>query len=317
MAIAHTPLAQLRLPVIGAPLFMLSGPELVIAQCQAGIVGAFPSLNARGDGEFERWLNDISAALAAHDAQPGNAKAAPYAVNLIVHRSNPRLAEDLALCVHYQVPIVICSLGAREAVNGAIHGYGGLVLHDVIHNAFAHKAIDKGADGLIAVAAGAGGHAGTQSPFALLQDIREWFDGPLLLSGCIATGHAILAAQLMGADLAYIGSAFIATREARAAAEYQQAVVDSAADDIIYTDCFSGIPGNFLKSSILRAGLDPDHLSKPADGGIDFGQSSTLKVWKDIWAAGQGVGPIKAVVPAAERIEHLVRQYTAAQRRCA
>ncbi|MDR7102596.1 nitronate monooxygenase family protein [Croceicoccus sp. BE223] len=299
--------ARMKLPVIASPMFIVSQTELVLAECRAGIVGAFPSLNARGEGEFERWLIRLNEELTGEDA--------PFAVNLIVHRSNPRLDEDLALCVKYKVPIVITSLGAQVHVNEAIHSYGGIVLHDVIDNRFAKKAIEKGADGLIAVAAGAGGHAGTLSPFALMQEIRQWFDGPVALSGSIASGSAVLAAQAMGADLAYIGSAFIATEEAVAVAEYKQMIVDSAASDILYTDHFTGVHGNYLRPSITRAGLDPDNLGTKAD--MDFGAAVEpgAKAWKDIWGCGQGIGAIGAVVPAAERVAQLAREYAEAKRR--
>ncbi len=298
---------RLRLPVIASPMFIVSQPDLVLAQCRAGIVGSFPSLNARGEGEFERWLIRMNEELTEDDA--------PYAVNLIVHRSNPRLEEDLALCVKYQVPIVISSLGAQVHVNEAIHSYGGVVLHDIINDRFARKAIEKGADGLIAVAAGAGGHAGTLSPFALVQEIRQWFEGPVALSGSIATGSAVLAAQAMGADLAYIGSAFIATEEAVAVPEYKQMIVDSAAGDILYTDHFTGVHGNYLRPSITRAGLDPANLG--AKQSMDFGEASApgAKAWKDIWGCGQGIGAVGAIVPAAERVAQLAREYAEAKSR--
>src|SRR5215469_16332235 len=298
---------RLDLPVIGAPMFIVSVPELVIAQCKAGIVGSFPSLNARPAQDFEVWLKRIGSELAACK------NAAPFAVNLIVHKSNDRLQHDLELCVRYQVPIVITSLGAREDVNQAIHSYGGIVLHDVINNVFAHKAVDKGADGLIAVAAGAGGHAGTTSPFALVQEIREWWNGPLALSGCIATGGAVAAAQAMGADLAYIGSAFIATREANAVEAYKQMIVDSHAADIVYTNYFSGVHGNYLKPSVARAGFDPDNLPQADPSKMNFANSdSKVKAWRDIWSAGQGVGAVKEIVTVAELVARISREYRAA-----
>lgn len=300
---------RLSIPVIGAPLFIISNPDLVIAQCRAGIVGAFPSLNARPLAQFEEWLQRLSSELGPDDA--------PYAVNLIVHRSNDRLLEDLKLVVKYKVPMVITSLGAREDVNAAIHSYGGIVFHDVIHDRFARKAIEKGADGLIAVAAGAGGHAGTTSPFALIQEIREWFDGPLALSGSIATGDAVLAAQAMGADLGYIGSAFIATSEARASDSYKQAIVDGRAEDIVYSDLFTGVHGNYLAPSIRAAGLDPTNLPKGDVSTMSFasGGTSAAKAWKDIWGCGQGIGAVKQVAPAAEVVARLRREYAAARAR--
>lgn len=301
---------RLKLPVIGSPLFIISTPALVIAQCKAGVVGSFPSLNARPSGVFEAWLNELNAALTPEDA--------PYAVNLIVHRTNMRLEEDLALCVKYKVPLVITSLGAREDVYTAVHSYGGIVLHDIINNVHAHKAIEKGADGLIAVAAGAGGHAGTISPFALMQEIRAWFDGPVALSGSIANGAAVLAAQAMGADLAYIGSAFIATEEANAQPEYKQMLVDSAASDIVYSNYFTGIPGNYLKPSIARAGMDPDNLPQADPAKMNFAeQSSGAKAWRDIWGCGQGIGAVDAVVPVANLVARLAREYAAARSRLA
>lgn len=285
-------------------MFIVSVPELVIAQCKAGVVGSFPSLNARPAEELDRWLERITSELAS------DAQAAPFAVNLIVHKSNDRLAHDLELCVRYKVPIVITSLGAREDVNQAVHSYGGIVLHDVINNVFARKAIDKGADGLIAVAAGAGGHAGTTSPFALVQEIREWFDGPLALSGAIATGRAVVAARAMGADFAYIGSAFIATREANAAEGYKQMIVDSNAADIVYTNYFSGVHGNYLKPSITRAGFDPDNLPQADPSKMNFANSDgKVKAWRDIWSAGQGIGAVRQVVSVAELVGRLKREY--------
>jgi nitronate monooxygenase len=300
---------RLSIPVIASPLFIISNPDLVIAQCKAGVVGSFPSLNARPLAQFEEWLQRLTTELGPEDA--------PFAVNLIVHRSNDRLLEDLKLVVKYKVPIVITSLGAREDVFEAIHSYGGIVLHDVINDRFARKAVEKGADGLIPVAAGAGGHAGTTSPFALIQEIREWFDGPVALSGSIATGDAVLAAQAMGADLGYIGSAFIATTEARASDGYKQAIVDSRADDIVYSDLFTGVHGNYLKPSVRAAGLDPDNLPKGDITTMNFasGGASSAKAWKDIWGCGQGIGAVKSVVPAAEVVARLKREYAAARAR--
>jgi nitronate monooxygenase len=303
---------RLSVPVIGAPMFIISTPELVIAQCTSGIVGAFPSLNARPADALAAWLQRITEALAAWDAAHPDRPAAPYAVNLIVHRSNERLLHDLELCVKYRVPIVITSLGARADVNDAIHAYGGIVLHDIIDNTFARKAIEKGADGLIAVAAGAGGHAGTLSPFALVQEIRDWFAGPLILSGAIATGAAVLAAQACGADLAYIGSAFIATTEANASLAYKQAIVAGQAADIVYSSLFTGVLGNYLRSSIIAAGLDPDNLAAGNVTTMNFHETAA-KAWKDIWGSGQGIGAVKEVVPAAKRIARLAREYAAAR----
>ena len=305
---------KLRLPVIAAPLFIISTPDLVLAQCRAGIVGAFPALNARPKEALEDWLQRITRELAEHDAANPDAPSAPFAVNQIVHRSNDRLEHDLALCVKYRVPIVITSLGARTDVFEAVHAYGGIVLHDVINVAFAHKAIDKGADGLIAVAAGAGGHAGTISPFALVAEIRSWFDGPLALSGAISTGGGILAARAAGADVAYIGSAFIATEEANAAEAYKQAVVQASAADIVYSNLFTGVHGNYLRSSIVAAGLDPDALPQSDPSQMNFGSAST-KAWRGIWGAGQGIGGIDAVVPTAQRIAQWSREYEAARSR--
>ncbi|HQT87510.1 MAG TPA: nitronate monooxygenase family protein [Acidiphilium sp.] len=300
---------NLAIPVIGSPLFIVSNPKLVIAQCTSGIVGSFPALNARPDAKLDEWLAEITEALAAWDRAHPDRKAAPYAVNQIVHRSNARLEHDLAMCVKYKAPVVITSLGAREDVNAAVHSYGGVVLHDIINNKFAHKAIDKGADGLIAVAAGAGGHAGVISPFALVQEIRTWFDGPLALSGAIATGQAVLAAQAMGADFGYIGSAFIATEEANASDAYKQAIVDNGADDIIYTNLFTGVHGNYLKPSVVAAGLDPDHLPESDASAMNFHEGAKAKAWKDIWGSGQGIGAVDAVVPARVRIERLIAEY--------
>ncbi len=305
-------LSRLRLPVIGSPLFIISNPDLVIAQCKAGIVGSFPALNARPASMLDEWLQRITEELAAHDRDHPYSPAAPFAVNQIVHRSNERLEADLATCAKWRVPIVITSLGAREDLNAAVHGWGGITLHDVIDDRFARKAIEKGADGLIAVAAGAGGHAGRQSPFALVQEIRAWFDGPLALSGAIATGDAILAAQAMGADFAYIGSPFIATDEANADGAYKQAIVDGRAADIVYSDLFTGVHGNYLRQSIVAAGLDPDHLPQGDLKTMDFGGGAKAKAWRDIWGAGQGIGAITAIEPAASRIARMEAQYRAA-----
>jgi nitronate monooxygenase len=300
-------LQKLSVPVVGAPLFIISNPKLVIAQCKAGVVGSFPALNARPAEQLDEWLAEITETLGPDDA--------PFAVNQIVHRSNNRLEHDLEMCVKYKVPVVITSLGAREEVNAAVHSYGGIVLHDIINDRFAHKAIEKGADGLIAVAAGAGGHAGTLSPFALIQEIRDWFDGPLLLSGSIANGRSVLAARAMGADLAYIGSAFIATQEARASDAYKQSIVDSRADDIVYTNLFTGVHGNYLKPSIAAAGLDPDNLPQSDPSAMDFGSggSSDAKAWKDIWGCGQGIGAIHDIPSAADYVARLKAEYEAAR----
>ncbi len=301
---------RLSLPVIASPMFIASGPDLVVAQCSAGIVGSFPSLNARPAAKLGDWLTEIDERLAA--AAAIGATVAPYAVNQIVHRSNDRLEADVALCVEHEVPIVITSLGARADVYDAVHSYGGIVLHDVINDRFAHKAIDKGADGLIAVAAGAGGHAGTQSPFALVREIRTWFDGPLVLSGAIAHGRSVLAAQAAGADLAYIGSAFLATREAQVAEDYRQMIVDSSADDIVYSNLFTGVHGNYLRGSITAAGLDPDALPTSDPSAMSFG-SGESKAWRDVWGSGQGIGAIDAVLPAGELIARLGREYADAK----
>ena len=307
-------LQRLRLPVIGAPLFIISNPKLVIAQCQAGIVGAMPALNARPASQLDEWLAEISETLAAWDGAHPDTPAAPFAINQIVHKSNDRLAHDMAVCAKYKVPVVITSLGARTDVNDAVHGWGGIVLHDIINNFFAHKAIDKGADGLIAVAAGAGGHAGVKSPFALVQEIREWFDGPLALSGAIATGGAVLAAQAMGADLAYIGSAFIATDEARASTAYKQAIVQGTSDDIVYSNLFTGVHGNYLEASIRAAGLDPEHLPESDPTHMNFGGGEgAKKAWKDVWGCGQGIAAIKQVLPAGAWVERLAHEYAAAR----
>ncbi|MCM2291544.1 nitronate monooxygenase family protein [Allorhizobium sp. BGMRC 0089] len=307
---------RLRLPVIGSPLFIISHPALVLAQCKAGIIGAFPALNARPESQLDEWLAEITEELARHDRANPQRPSAPFAVNQIVHTSNKRLEHDLGLCVKYKVPVVISSLGAVPEVNAAIHSYGGIVLHDVINNRHAHSAINKGADGLIAVAAGAGGHAGTLSPFALIQEIREWFDGPLLLSGSIATGSAILAAQAAGADMAYIGSLFIATEEARASDAYKQALVEANAADIVYSNYFTGVHGNYLKPSIRAAGMDPDHLPEADPSKMNFeSATSGAKAWKDIWGCGQGIGVIKAVDPVASVVDRLENQYLAAKAR--
>ncbi|MDC7742916.1 NAD(P)H-dependent flavin oxidoreductase [Rhizobium binxianense] len=309
---------KLRLPVIGSPLFIISHPALTLAQCKAGVVGAFPALNARPESQLDEWLAEITEELARHDAAHPERPAAPFAVNQIVHMSNKRLEHDLSLCVKYKVPIVISSLGAVPEVNAAVHSYGGIVLHDIINNRHAHSAIRKGADGLIAVAAGAGGHAGTLSPFALIQEIREWFGGPLLLAGAISTGGAILAAEAMGADMAYIGSPFIATQEARAADAYKQAIVEGAAGDIVYSNFFTGIHGNYLKPSIVAAGMDPDNLPLADPSKMDFEQATGgAKAWKDIWGSGQGISAIKAVEPVAKLVDRLEAEYRAARARLA
>ncbi len=308
-------LKRVRLPVIGAPLFIISNPQLVIAQCKAGIVGSFPALNARPQSQLDEWLHEITEALAAHDRDHPEHPAAPYAVNQIVHRSNDRFEADMATVAQWKVPIVITSLGARPELNDAVHGWGGITLHDIIDDVYARKAVDKGADGLIAVAAGAGGHAGRWSPFALIQEIRRWFDGPLCLSGAIATGRAVLAAQAAGADFAYVGSAFIATDEARASEDYKQGIVDGGAADIVYSSLFTGIHGNYLRQSIENAGLDPDALQRGEPEAMKFGSDSAgkAKAWKDIWGSGQGIGAIDRVCPAAELVERLEREYLAAK----
>ena len=308
---------RLRLPVVGAPLFIISHPALVIAQCKSGIVGSFPALNARPISQLDEGLHEITEALAAHDRANPDRPSAPFAVNQIVHKSNARLEEDLALTVKWKAPIVITSLGARVDVNTEVHAYGGITLHDVINDRFARKAVEKGADGLIAVAAGAGGHAGSTSPFALVQDIREWFDGPLLLSGAIATGQAILAAQAMGADLAYIGSAFIATEEARAIDPYKRAIVEGDASHVVGSTHFTGIFGNYLRPSIERAGLDPDKLPQGEAGAMSFASrgASETKVWRDIWGSGQGIGAVKQVAPVADVVARLEREYAEAKKR--
>lgn len=306
---------RLQLPVIGSPLFIVSNPDLVIAQCKAGIVGSFPALNARPGPVLEDWLKRIRDELGQWDEENPDRPSAPYAVNQIVHRSNDRLNHDIDMCVKYEVPVVISSLGAREELNQAIHSYGGVVLHDIINDTFARKAIEKGADGLIAVSAGAGGHAGTWSPFALIQEIRQWFDGPLALSGSIANGASILAAQAMGADLAYIGSAFIATKEANATEAYKQAIVDHGAGDIVYTNLFTGVHGNYLKPSIVNAGLDPDNLpvSDPSKMNFGSGGNTKSKAWRDIWGCGQGIGAIDAVLSAGDLVDRFKREYAAAR----
>jgi len=306
-------LSRLRLPVIGAPLFIVSNPQLVIAQCKAGIVGSFPALNARPQSQVDEWLHEITEALAKHDRDHPDAPSAPFAVNQIVHRSNDRFEADMATCAKWKVPIVITSLGAREELNHAVHDWGGITLHDIIDDRFARKAIEKGADGLIAVAAGAGGHAGKWSPFALIQEIRSWFDGPLILSGAIATGRAVLAAQAMGADLAYIGSPFIATAEARASDEYKQGIVEGHAADIVNSALFTGIPGNYLRKSIEAAGMDPDNLPPPGPEAMNFESASGAKAWRDIWGSGQGIGAIDAVVPAGSLVDRLAREYAEAR----
>jgi nitronate monooxygenase len=310
-------LATLPLPIIGSPLFIISNPKLVIEQCKAGIVGAMPALNARPAEQLDEWLAEITETLAAWDRAHPDRPAAPFAINQIVHKSNDRLEHDMQVCAKYKVPIVITSLGARTDVNDAVHGWGGIVLHDIINNFFAKKAIEKGADGLIAVAAGAGGHAGVKSPFALVQEIRQWFDGPIALSGAIATGGAVLAARAMGADLAYIGSAFIATEEARASDAYKQAIVDGTSDDIVYSSLFTGVHGNYLKPSIRAAGLDPDKLpeSDPSQMSFGGGEGSKKKAWKDIWGCGQGIGAVDKVVPARELVARLASEYREAGKR--
>ena len=310
-------LQNLPLPIVGAPLFIISNPRLVIEQCKAGVVGSMPALNARPASQLDDWLAEISETLAAWDRAHPERRAAPYAINQIVHRSNDRLEQDMAMCAKYKVPIVITSLGARRDINDAVHGWGGVVLHDVIDDRFAHKAVEKGADGLVAVAAGAGGHAGVKSPFALVAEIRSWFDGPLALSGAIATGGGVLAAQAMGADFAYIGSAFIATDEARASDAYKQCVVASTSDDIVYSNLFPGVHGNYLKPSIRAAGLDADRLPEGNIASLQFGSAGAgaAKAWKDIWGCGQGIGAVQAVVPVAELVARLEREWRAARTR--
>ena len=307
-------LAHLPLPIIGAPLFIISNPKLVIAQCIAGVVGSMPSLNARPAAQLADWLAEITETLAAYNQAHPDRPAAPFAVNQIVHKSNDRLEHDMALCVQYKVPVIITSLGAREDINAAAHGYGGVVLHDIINNKFAHKAIEKGADGLIAVAAGAGGHAGVKSPFALIQELRQWFDGPLALSGAIASGGAVLAAQAMGADFAYIGSAFIATDEARAPDDYKRAIVEGNSDDIIYSNLFTGVHGNYLAASIRAAGLDPANLPVSDPSAMNFGGDKS-KAWKDIWGSGQGIGAVTGITSTAALVGRLGREYADAKMR--
>ena len=317
MSVPETMKGRLSLPLVGAPLFIISNPDLVIAQCKAGVVGSFPALNARPAEVLDEWLTRINEELDAHNQQNPDKPAAPYAVNQIVHGSNDRLMHDVELCVKYKVPVVITSLGARPEVFEAIHSYGGICLHDVINNKFAHKAIEKGADGLICVAAGAGGHAGTLSPMAFIQEVREWFNGPVLLSGAIATGDGVLAAQAMGADLAYMGSAFIATKEANADPRYKQALVDYAASDIVYTNLFTGVHGNYLRPSIEAAGLDPDNLppSDPSKMQFGSGGSNKSKAWKDIWGCGQGINAIKEVQTTSDLVNRLKAEYEDAQKR--
>jgi nitronate monooxygenase len=310
-------LSRLRIPVIGAPLFIISNPDLVIAQCKAGVVGSFPALNARPAPVLHEWLDRITTELGEYNDKNPDRPAAPFAVNQIVHKTNDRLMHDVEACVTFKVPVVITSLGAREDVNQAIQSYGGITLHDIISNRFARKAIEKGASGLIAVAAGAGGHAGTVSPFALVQEIREWFDGPLALSGSIANGAAVLGAQAMGADFGYIGSAFIATEEANAEEAYKQMIVDSAADDIVYSNLFTGVHGNYLKPSVVNAGLDPDNLPESDPSAMNFGSggNQSKKAWRDIWGCGQGIGAVKAVEPTSVMVDRLVAEYEAARAR--
>ena len=307
-------LQNLPLPIIGSPLFIISNPKLVIAQCIAGVVGAMPALNARPAAQLDDWLAEITETLAAYNRANPDKPAAPFAINQIVHKSNERLDHDMQLCVKYKVPVYITSLGAREDVNAAAHSYGGVVLHDIINNKFAHKAIEKGADGLVAVAAGAGAHAGIKSPFALVQEIRQWFDGPVALSGAISTGGAVLAAQAMGADFAYIGSAFIATEEARAADAYKQAIVEGSSDDIVYSNLFTGVHGNYLAPSIRAAGLAPDNLPTGDPGTMNFG-GDAKKAWKDIWGSGQGIGAISKVQSTADYVAQLKREYQQARQR--
>lgn len=308
---------KLRIPVIGAPLFIISNPDLVIAQCKAGIVGSFPSLNARPVSQLDEWLDQITSELDSYNRANPDKPAAPFAVNQIVHRSNNRLEEDMALCEKYKVPVVICSLGAQEAVYKAVDNWGGITLHDVINQRFAHKAIDKGATGLICVSAGAGGHAGALSPYGFIAETREWFDGPILCSGSISTGGGVLAAQAMGADYAYIGSAFIATKEARAEEAYKQGIVDGKAEDIVYTNLFTGVHGNYLRKSIEEAGLDPDNLPESDPSAMNFGSggNSDAKAWKDIWGSGQGIGSVKAIQSAGEYIDQLAAEYEATKAR--
>ncbi|WP_438726305.1 NAD(P)H-dependent flavin oxidoreductase [Parasphingorhabdus sp. DH2-15] len=308
---------NLRLPVIGSPLFIISGPELVIAQCKAGIVGSFPALNARPQSLLDEWLHQITEELAAHNRDNPDRPAAPFAVNQIVHKSNDRLDQDMATCAKWQVPMLITSLGAIEDLNKAAHSWGGIVMHDVINDRFAHKAIEKGADGLIPVAAGAGGHAGVTSPFALIQEIREWFDGPVALSGSIGSGASVLGALAMGADFGYIGSAFIATEEANADMGYKQGIVDGKASDIVYSDLFTGVSGNYLRKSIEQAGLDPDNLPEGDYSTMNFGSGGNTekKAWKDIWGSGQGIGAVKDVVTVAQMVDRLEEEFVTALER--
>ncbi len=309
------PFDRLRLPVIGSPLFIISTPDLVIAQCKAGIIGSFPALNARPSGVLDEWLHRITEELAAHNRDNPDRPAAPFAVNQIVHKSNNRLEEDYEVCAKWQVPMIITSLGAREDLNQAVHKWGGIVMHDVINNRFARKAIEKGADGLIPVAAGAGGHAGVLSPFALMQEIRQWFTGLVALSGSIANGHAILAAQAMGADFAYIGSPWIATKEANAQEGYKQAIVDGRASDIVYSNLFTGVHGNYLRPSIINAGMDPDNLPQSDPSAMNFGSggNTEAKAWKDIWGSGQGIGAVDAIDSVADRVDKLETEYNTAR----
>ena len=309
--------STLRLPVIGAPLFIVSNPDLVIAQCKAGVVGSFPALNARPQAQLDEWIHQITEELAAWDRDHPDTPAAPFAVNQIVHRSNDRFEADMMTCAKWKVPLVITSLGARTELNDAVHSWGGITLHDIIDDRYARKAIEKGADGLIAVAAGAGGHAGKWSPFALVQEIRRWFDGPLALSGAIATGGAVLAAEAMGADLAYIGTPFIATPEACASAEYKQGIVEGGAADIVNSNLFTGIHGNYLRGSIIAAGFDPDNLAQPGPEAMNFESASGAKAWRDIWGSGQGIGVIDEVVPTADLVARLSREYAEAKARLA
>lgn len=315
MSIAENLKRKLRLPVIGSPLFIISTPDLVIAQCKAGIVGSFPALNARPAPVLEEWLKRITSELKEHDIRHPERPAAPFAVNQIVHKSNDRLAHDVDVCTKYQVPIVITSLGAREEINESAHSYGGVVFHDVINQTFAHKAVEKGADGLILVAAGAGGHAGMTSPFAFVQETRQWFDGPIALSGAIATGQAVLAAEAMGADFGYIGSAFIATTEANADAGYKQAIVDGYSNDIVYSNLFTGVHGNYLRPSIVASGLDPDNLpeSDPTKMNFGSGGNTSKKAWKDIWGSGQGIGAVQKVEPVGAFVDRLESEYLRAK----
>lgn len=315
MFTAHSLKARLSLPLIGSPMFIISGPELVIAQCKAGIVGSFPALNARPQSQLDEWLHQITEELAAWDRDHPDTPAAPFAVNQIVHKSNARLEEDMTTCAKWKVPIVITSLGAREDVNAAVQGWGGITLHDIINDRFARKAIEKGATGLIAVAAGAGGHASTLSPFALVQEIRQWFEGPLVLSGAIANGRSVLAAQAMGADFAYAGSVFIATEECRASAAYKQGIVEGRAQDIVYSSLFTGVHGNYLRGSIIAAGMDPDNLPEGDPTKMDFGSggNTDAKAWRDIWGSGQGIGAVDEVAPVAAVVARMKREYEAAK----